>query len=122
MSGFFGIASKKDCLQSVFFGVDYHSHLGTRRGGLATYNKETGFQRQIHDIENSPFRTKFEHCLEEMHGTTAIGIISDYDPQPLLMRSRLGTYAICVVTRREIYHHIFIYLTGLCHGASCECI
>ena len=99
MSGFFGIASKKDCLQSVFFGVDYHSHLGTRRGGLATYNKETGFQRQIHDIENSPFRTKFEHCLEEMHGTTAIGIISDYDPQPLLMRSRLGTYAICVVGR-----------------------
>ena len=99
MSGFFGIASKKDCVQSVFFGVDYHSHLGTRRGGMAAFDSQMGLQRQIHNLENSPFRTKFEHVLDEMKGTSVIGIISDYDPQPLLMRSRLGTFAICVVGR-----------------------
>jgi len=99
MSGFFGIASKKDCIQSVFFGVDYHSHLGTRRGGMAAFDATKGLQRQIHNLENSPFRTKFEHVLDEMTGNSAIGIISDYDPQPLIMRSRLGVYAICVVGR-----------------------
>ena len=81
----------------VFFGVDYHSHLGTRRAGLAAYDREIGLQRQIHSIENSPFRTKFEHIFEEMKGTSAIGCISDYDPQPLIVRSHHGTYAITTV-------------------------
>lgn len=97
MGGFFGISSKKDCMLDVFFGVDYHSHLGTRRGGMAAYDAEIGLQRKIHNIENAPFRTKFEHVLEEMKGTSAIGCISDTDPQPLLIRSRIGTYAICTV-------------------------
>ncbi len=97
MGGFFGITSRQDCLADVFFGVDYHSHLGTRRGGLAAYDPQIGLQRKIHSIENSPFRTKFEHIFEEMKGTSAIGCISDSDPQPLLVRSRLGTYAICMV-------------------------
>ena len=97
MGGFFGIASKKDCLLDVFFGVDYHSHLGTRTGGIAAYDKDIGLQRKIHHIENAPFRTKFEHALEEMRGTSAIGCISDSDPQPMLIRSNLGTYAICTV-------------------------
>ncbi len=97
MGGFFGIASKQDCLGDVFFGTDYHSHLGTRRGGLAAYDEEIGLQRSIHNIENSPFRTKFEHIFEEMHGRSAIGCISDSDPQPLLIRSKLGKYAICTI-------------------------
>ncbi|MBO5713010.1 MAG: amidophosphoribosyltransferase [Clostridia bacterium] len=97
MGGFFGIASKHDCMEDVFFGVDYHSHLGTRRGGLAAYDKEIGIQRKIHSIENAPFRTKFEKIFDEMKGTSAIGCISDSDPQPLLLRSRLGAYAICFV-------------------------
>jgi len=95
MGGFFGITSTKECLLDVYFGVDYHSHLGTRRAGLAAYDVEIGLQRQIHNIENSPFRTKFEHVLDEMNGTAAIGCISDSDPQPLLIRSKLGTFAIC---------------------------
>ena len=97
MGGFFGIASRYDCMADVFFGVDYHSHLGTRRGGMAAYDKEIGLQRKIHNIENSPFRTKFEHIFDEMHGTSAIGCISDSDPQPMLIRSKLGTYAITTV-------------------------
>ena len=97
MGGFFGIASKHDCMVDVFFGVDYHSHLGTRRGGMAAYDKEIGLQRKIHNIENSPFRTKFEHIFEEMQGTSAIGCISDTDPQPMLIRSKLGTYAITTI-------------------------
>ena len=97
MGGFFGITSRCDCLMDVFFGVDYHSHLGTRRGGMAAYDPKVGLQRVIHNIENSPFRTKFEHVLEEMSGTSAIGCISDTDPQPLLIRSCLGTYAISTV-------------------------
>ena len=97
MGGFFGVTSKRECMVDVFFGVDYHSHLGTRRGGLAAYSEEIGLQRQIHNIENSPFRTKFEHTLEEMHGTAAIGCISDTDPQPLLIRSCLGTFAITTI-------------------------
>ena len=95
MGGFFGITSKRDCLLDVFFGVDYHSHLGTRRAGIATFDKEIGLQRQIHNIETTPFRTKFERIFVEMKGTSAIGCISDMDPQPLLIRSRLGTFAIC---------------------------
>ena len=97
MGGFFGITSRQDCLMDVFFGVDYHSHLGTRRGGMAAYDKEIGLQREIHNIENSPFRTKFEHVLEEMKGCAGIGCISDTDPQPLLVRSVLGTFAISTV-------------------------
>ena len=96
MGGFFGVASKHDCMADVFFGVDYHSHLGTRRAGLAAYDPEIGLQRKIHSIENSPFRTKFEHIFDEMQGVSAIGCISDLEPQPLLFRSKLGAFAICV--------------------------
>ena len=97
MGGFFGITSKQDCMVDVFFGVDYHTHLGTRRGGMAAYDKKIGLQRKIHNIENSPFRTKFEHIFDEMQGTSAIGCISDSDPQPMLIRSHLGTFAITTV-------------------------
>lgn len=97
MGGFFGISSKQDCVLDVFFGVDYHSHLGTRRGGLSAYDKEVGLQRKIHNIENSPFRTKFEKDVEVMKGTSVIGCISDTDPQPLLLRSKLGSYSICTI-------------------------
>ena len=97
MGGFFGIASKQDCMMDVFFGVDYHSHLGTHRGGMAAWDKEIGLQRKIHNIENAPFRTKFEHIFDEMQGTSVIGCISDSDPQPLLIRSKLGTFAICTI-------------------------
>ncbi len=97
MGGFFGAASKNDALTDVFFGTDYHSHLGIKRGGVAAYDKEIGLQRQIKNIENSPFRTKFDHIFDEMQGTSAIGCISDSDPQPLLIRSNLGIYAICIV-------------------------
>ena len=97
MGGFFGATSRRNCILDVFFGTDYHSHLGTRRGGMAAYDKEIGLQREIHNIENSPFRTKFENILSEMTGNAAIGCISDSDPQPLLIRSKLGTYAICTI-------------------------
>ena len=97
MGGFFGAVSKRDCILDVFFGTDYHSHLGTRRGGMAAYDPQLGLQREIHNIENSPFRTKFDGILNEMKGTSAIGCISDTDPQPLLIRSNLGTYAICTI-------------------------
>ena len=97
MGGFFGVVSKNDCMLDLFFGVDYHSHLGTRRGGIAVYDEETGFHRQIHNIENSPFRTKFEKDLNEFRGNSGIGCISDSDPQPLLVRSHLGMYAISTV-------------------------
>ena len=97
MGGFFGAVSKRDCILDVFFGTDYHSHLGTRRGGMAAYDSQLGLQREIHNIENSPFRTKFDGILNEMKGTSAIGCISDTDPQPLLIRSNLGTYAICTI-------------------------
>ncbi len=97
MGGFFGAACKYDAISDVFFGTDYHSHLGTRRGGMAAYDVEVGLQRDIHNIENSPFRTKFEHIFDEMKGNSAIGCISDYDPQPLIIRSNLGTYAICTI-------------------------
>lgn len=97
MGGFFGAVSKTDCMSDVFFGTDYHSHLGTRRGGMAAYDSKIGLQREIHNIENSPFRTKFEHIFEDMSGTSAIGCISDSDPQPLLIRSSLGTYAISII-------------------------
>ena len=97
MGGFFGATSHRNVILDVFFGTDYHSHLGTRRGGIAAYDPELGLQREIHNIENAPFRTKFAKTPEEMSGCAAIGCISDSDPQPLLIRSRLGTYAICTV-------------------------
>ena len=97
MGGFFGAVCRRDAIADVFFGTDYHSHLGTRRGGMAAYDEETGLQREIHNIENSPFRTKFERIFEEMRGKAAFGCISDTDPQPLLIRSKLGTYAIGTV-------------------------
>ena len=96
MGGFFGVASRKDCTLELFYGVDYHSHLGTRRGGMATYGAN-GFSRAIHNIENSPFRTKFERDVEEMEGNLGIGCISDYEPQPLLIQSHLGSFAITTV-------------------------
>ena len=97
MGGFFGAVTKHDAISDVFFGTDYHSHLGTRRAGMAAYNNEIGLQRDIHNIQNSPFRTKFEKIFDEMQGNSAIGCISDFDPQPLLISSHLGAYAICVV-------------------------
>ena len=97
MGGFFGAVSRRDCVLDIFFGADYHSHLGTRRGGMAIYDTEKGFQRQIHSIENVAFRTKFENDLGKFKGCSGIGCISDTDPQPLLVRSHLGMYAIGTV-------------------------
>ncbi len=96
MGGFFGVVSKNDCVFDLFFGTDYHSHLGTRRGGMAVYGND-GFDRSIHNIENSPFRTKFEKEANEMKGNFGIGCISDYEPQPLIVRSHHGTFAITTV-------------------------
>ncbi len=96
MGGIFGVASKKSCVTDVFFGTDYHSHLGTRRGGMAIYGP-TGFDRAIHNIQNSPFRTKFERDIEDFEGHLGIGCISDYEPQPLLVQSHLGSYALTTV-------------------------
>ena len=96
MGGYFGIVSRRECVEDVFFGTDYHSHLGTRRAGMASYDPHSGLQREIHSIENSPFRTRFRDTLDRLHGTSAIGCISDYFPQPLLIRSRLGVFALCV--------------------------
>ena len=96
MGGFFGVASKQDCVFDLFFGIDYHSHLGTRRGGMAVYG-ENGINRAIHNIENAPFRTKFDKDVNEMKGWYGIGCISDYEPQPLMIRSHHGTYAITTV-------------------------
>lgn len=96
MGGFFGVASKTSCTNDLFFGIDYHSHLGTRRGGMAVYG-EDGFHRSIHNIENSPFRTKFDGDLDELEGRMGIGCISDMDPQPLLIRSHHGSYALTTV-------------------------
>ena len=97
MGGFFGAVSKRDCVLDIFFGVDYHSHLGTRRGGMIVHDQKSGFQRQIHNIENTPFRTKFEKDIAKFHGSSGIGCISDTDPQPLLVRSHLGLFAITTV-------------------------
>ena len=110
MGGFFGVASKGDCLFDLFFGTDYHSHLGTRRAGMAVYG-ENGFDRAIHNIENAPFRTKFDKDLQKMKGYYGIGCISDYEPQPLIVRSHHGTYAITTVGKinnaQEIVDQIF---------------
>lgn len=97
MGGIFGVASKKDCSLDLFFGVDYHSHLGTSRGGLAVLTDEGRFEHSIHNIKNSPFRTKFEKDIEDLHGKMGIGCISDYEPQPLLVNSHLGSFAVTTV-------------------------
>lgn len=98
MGGFFGVASHQDCVFDMFFGIDYHCHLGTRRGGMAVYG-ENGFDRAIHNIENAPFRTKFDKDMQQMQGYYGIGCISDYEPQPLIVRSHHGTYAITTVSK-----------------------
>ena len=97
MSGFFGVASKEDCVFDLFFGTDYHSHLGTRRAGMAVYDNKDGFNRAIHNIENAPFRTKFDKELSRMNGHMGIGCISDYEPQPLIIRSHHGTFSIMTI-------------------------
>ena len=97
MGGFFGVVSKQSCVTDLFYGTDYHSHLGTRRAGMCVYGEEDGFNRAIHNIQNSPFRTKFERDVNELNGNLGIGCISDYEPQPLLITSHLGTFAITTV-------------------------
>lgn len=97
MGGFFGVASKSDCVFDLFYGIDYHSHLGTRRAGMAVYDEEDGFDKAIHNIENSPFRTKFSSEAQSMHGKLGIGCISDFESQPVLVRSHHGTFAITAV-------------------------
>ncbi|MCL2842446.1 MAG: amidophosphoribosyltransferase [Oscillospiraceae bacterium] len=99
MGGFFGVTAKRDAVMDIFFGTDYHSHLGTRRGGMAVYSQSQGFQRAIHNIENTPFRTRFEADVVEMEGNAGIGCISDLEPQPLTVRSHLGAYVITTVGR-----------------------
>ena len=96
MGGFFGVASKDDCVRDLFYGTDYHSHLGTKRGGLAVANRN-GIVRYIHNIENAQFRSKFEDDVQKLQGTRGIGVISDYEDQPLLIRSHLGNFAIVTV-------------------------
>jgi amidophosphoribosyltransferase len=116
MGGFFGVASKQNCTLELFYGIDYHSHLGTRRGGMAVCG-EHGFQRAIHNIENSPFRTKFEHDVEEMEGNLGIGCISDYEPQPLLIQSHLGSFAITTVGKINNMDELlsYVYENGHTH-------
>ena len=99
MGGYMGVAAKEDCVFDLYFGIDYHSHLGTRRGGMVVYDDEKGFDRSIHNIENAPFRTKFDKDMQNMKGRLGIGCISDYEPQPLMVRSHHGTYAITTVSK-----------------------
>lgn len=123
MGGIFGVVSKTSCTMDLFFGVDYHSHLGTRRGGMAVYG-ENGFQRSIHNIENSPFRTKFDHDLDGLEGTVGIGCISDMDPQPLLINSHFGPYALTTVgvikndkeLIDELYKNGHVHFMGMSGG------
>jgi amidophosphoribosyltransferase len=116
MGGFFGVAAKENCTLDLFYGVDYHSHLGTRRGGMAVHGKN-GFSRAIHNIENSPFRTKFERDVEELQGNLGIGCISDYEPQPLLVQSHLGSFAITTVGKINNLDELvkLIYANGHTH-------
>ena len=115
MGGFFGVASKEDCVLELFYGVDYHSHLGTRRGGMATYGVG-GFNRAIHNIENTPFRTKFDRDVGEMKGNLGIGCISDFEPQPLLIRSKLGSFAITTVGKVNNYDELLKQLYDSAHS------
>lgn len=98
MGGFFAVASKEDCVRDLFYGTDYHSHLGTRRGGMAVHGEE-GFSRAIHNIQNSPFRTKFDSDVDELNGNLGIGCISDFEPQPLIVHSHLGSFSITTIGR-----------------------
>ena len=116
MGGFFGITSRNDCMADVFFGTDYHSHLGTRRAGMAAWDPEIGLQRKIHNIENAPFRTRFETIFDEMKGSSAIGCISDAEPQPLLIRSNHGTYAICIIGRINNADELIDQYLDFSHG------
>ena len=116
MGGFFGVASESSCVLDLFFGTDYHSHLGTKRGGMAVYGPD-GFSRAIHNIENSPFRTKFERDVEELEGNMGIGCISDSDPQPLLVQSHLGSFAITTVGKVNNAEELIrsVYENGCTH-------
>ena len=120
MGGFFGVASKGDCVFDLFFGTDYHSHLGTRRAGMAVYSQKEGFDRAIHNIENAPFRTKFDKDANTMHGNFGIGCISDYEPQPLIIRSHHGTYAITTVGKINNKDAIVDELFQIGHGHFLE--
>ncbi len=123
MGGIFGVASKQNCTLDLFFGIDYHSHLGTKRGGMAVYG-EQGFTRSIHNIENSPFRTKFDGDLDELQGNLGIGCISDNEPQPLLIQSHLGSFAITTVGKinnqeelvEDAYKNGHIHFMEMSHG------
>ena len=123
MGGFFGVASKEACNLDLFYGTDYHSHLGTRRGGMATYGSD-GWKRAIHNIENSPFRTKFEKDVDTMKGNIGIGCISDYDPQPILIQSHLGCYGITTVGKinnadqliRNLYENGHTHFQSMTNG------
>lgn len=120
MGGFFGVAAKEDCVFDLFFGTDYHSHLGTRRAGMAVYSKEKGYDRAIHNIENSPFRTKFDKDMTQMKGNLGIGCISDYEPQPLIVRSHHGTYAITTVGKINNTEEILTDLLNKGHSHFLE--
>lgn len=123
MGGFFGVASKEACNLDLFYGTDYHSHLGTRRGGMATYGRD-GWKRAIHNIENSPFRTKFEKDVDTMKGNIGIGCISDYDPQPILIQSHLGCFGITTVGKinnadqliRNLYENGHTHFQSMTNG------
>ena len=124
MGGIFGVASKSSCILDLFFGIDYHSHLGTRRGGMAVYDKKRGFDRVIHNIENAPFRTKFDGDIGEMEGNLGIGCISDYDPQPILIQSHLGCFGITTVGKinnadqliRNLYENGHTHFQSMTNG------
>ena len=120
MGGFFGVAAKEDCVFDLFFGTDYHSHLGTRRAGMAVYSREEGYNRAIHNIENAPFRTKFDKDVNEMRGSLGIGCISDYEPQPLIVRSHHGTYAITTVGKINNSAHLINELFSRGHSHFLE--
>ena len=120
MGGYFGKALKKDCVFDLFFGTDYHSHLGTRRAGMAVYSSKKGFDRAIHNIENAPFRTKFDKDVNKMEGNLGIGCISDYEPQPLLVRSHHGTFAIMTVGRINNLNEIVDRIFTMGHGHFLE--
>ena len=123
MGGFFGVASKEACNLDLFYGTDYHSYLGTRRGGMATYGSD-GWKRAIHNIENSPFRTKFEKDVDTMKGNIGIGCISDYDPQPILIQSHLGCFGITTVGKinnadqliRNLYENGHTHFQSMTNG------
>lgn len=119
MGGFFGVAAKEDCVFDLYFGIDYHSHLGTRRGGMAVFG-EKGFDRAIHNIENAPFRTKFDKDMQTMKGVYGIGCISDYEPQPLIVRSHHGTYAITTVGKINNVDELTENLFGKGHSHFLE--